>query len=80
MYIHPGSEHAVNSRDVIGVFDMDNTTVARSSRGYLARVQDEGLVVNATDDLPRSFVVTEHKGEEKVYLSSVSTATMTKRK
>ena len=80
MYIHPGSEHAVNGRDVIGVFDMDNTTVARASRGYLARVQDEGLVVNATDDLPRSFVVTEHKGREKVYLSSVSTATMTKRK
>lgn len=80
MYIHPGSEHAVNGKDVIGVFDMDNTTVARASRGYLARVQDEGLVVNATDDLPRSFVVTEHKGEEKVYLSSVSTSTMTKRK
>lgn len=80
MYIHPGNDHAVNEKDIIGIFDMDNTTVARASRGFLARVQEEGVVVNATEDLPRSYVVTEHRGNERVYLSSVSTATMARRK
>lgn len=78
MYIHIGSDHAVNVKDIIGIFDMDNTTVARASRGFLSRVQAEDIVVNTTDDLPRSYVVTHSGGEEKVYLSSISTATMTK--
>ncbi len=80
MYIHPGSDHAVSERDIIGIFDMDNTTVARASRGFLARVQEENRVVNATDDLPRSYVVTERRGTDRVYLSSVSTATMARGK
>jgi hypothetical protein len=78
MYIHPGNEHAVREDDIIGVFDMDNTTVARASRGFLARVQEENSVINATEDIPRSYVVAYCGGKERVYLSSISTATMTK--
>lgn len=78
MYIHPGSENAVAADDVIGIFDMDNTTVARATKGFLGRVQAEGRVINATDDLPRSYVVAVSGGEERVYLSSVTVQTMAK--
>ena len=55
MYLFLGGDVSVWESDVVGVFDMDNTTVAKSTRNFLSRVQKEGAVVNVTADLPKSF-------------------------
>lgn len=72
MYIHAGNELVVNTRDIIGIFDMDNTTVSRQGKRFLPESQDKGLIINATDDLPKSYVVTKRKNETKIYVSSYS--------
>ena len=72
MYLHVGNDFVVNTRDVIGIFDMDNTTVSRQGRRFLPESQDKGLIINATDDLPKSYVVTKRKDETRVYISSYS--------
>ena len=72
MYIHAGNNLVLNSRDIIGIFDMDNTTVSRQGRDFLPRAQAEGRLLNATEELPVSFIVTEHKNKDKIYLSSLS--------
>ena len=73
MYLHVGNELVVNTRDVIGIFDMDNTTVSRQGRRFLPESQDKGFIINATDDLPKSYVVTKRNDETKIYVSSSST-------
>ena len=45
---------------------MDNTTVSRLGRNFLAESQKNGLIINSTDDLPKSFVVVKEKDETKV--------------
>ncbi len=72
MYIHAGNNLVLNSRDIIGIFDMDNTTVSRQGREFLPRAQSEGRLINATEELPVSFIVTGHKNNDKIYLSSLS--------
>ena len=72
MYLHVGNELVVNTRDIIGIFDMDNTTVSRQGRRFLPESQDKGFIINATDDLPKSYVVTKQKRETKIYVSSYS--------
>ena len=43
----------------------------------LEKAEREGQVVNAASDLPRSFVVCRKgKGEQVVYLSQLSSATL----
>lgn len=79
MYIFLGGDISVNENSVIGVFDMDNTTVDKSTRNFLTRVQKENKVINVTDDLPKSFCITEESGREKVYISQVSPSTIKKR-
>ncbi|MBR2041536.1 MAG: DUF370 domain-containing protein [Oscillospiraceae bacterium] len=80
MYLFLGGDVSVWENDIIGVFDMDNTTVAKSTREFLSRTQKENKVINVTYDLPRSFCVTSEKGIEKVYISQLAPSTLKKRK
>lgn len=72
MYIHAGNNLVLNSKDVIGIFDMDNTTVSPRGRDFLPEAQKNGRLVNSTEELPVSFIVTGKENNGKVYLSSLS--------
>ena len=52
MYLRVEENIVVNTKDIIGIFDMDNTTVSRLGRNSLAESQENGLIINSTDDLP----------------------------
>lgn len=79
MYIHIGGDVSLLKKNIIGFFDMDNTTVSKITRQFLQNGEVNGRVVNVSDELPRSFVV-EKKGEEtKIYISPISSATLQKR-
>lgn len=80
MYLHLGQEVIIQSRCIIGIFDLDNTTVSRITRDYLSNMEKKGAVVTVSDELPKSFVVTRGSdGRETVYLSQISSATLRKR-
>ena len=72
MYLRISNNFIVSKSDIIGIFDMDNTTVSRQGRDFLPEAEKNGKLVYSADDLPKSYVVTEHEGETKVYLSSFS--------
>ena len=67
MYLRVEENIVVNTKDIIGIFDMDNTTVSRLGRNFLAESQKNGLIINSTDDLPKSFVVVKEKDETKAF-------------
>lgn len=79
MYVHLGEETIVNSKNVIGIFDMDTSTVEKSSRDFLARCEKEKKVVNVSYELPKSFVLCNEKNKEIVYISQISSSTLLKR-
>lgn len=79
MYLRVEENIVVNTKDIIGIFDMDNTTVSRLGRTFLAKSEDSGLIINSTNDLPKSFVVVNEKGKTKVFISSVSSKILAKR-
>ncbi|MCL2056821.1 MAG: DUF370 domain-containing protein [Oscillospiraceae bacterium] len=79
MYLYLGSETVINTKDIIGIFDLDNASTTRATKLYLTAAQRNGAVVNVTDDLPKSFVVCEKNSRPKVYLSQISPATLKKR-
>jgi hypothetical protein len=78
MYLHVGQECIVHTRDVLGIFDLDTSTLSKHTRDYLAQAEKEGRVVNVTEDLPKSFIVTTGRAP-KVYISQISAATLKKR-
>ena len=78
MYLHLGQEVIIKLNDMIGIFDIENTSVSKITRQYLAAAQKKGQVVDISQELPKSFVVCSGKSL-KVYLSQISPSTLKKR-
>ena len=78
-YIHLGKGSVINTGGIVGVFDLDITSQSHITRAYLAAAEKDGQVVNAAEDIPKSFVVTEENGQRRVYLSQLASATLFKR-
>lgn len=76
MYLHLGKETAVRTADIVGIFDIDKTTVAKNTKIFLAIAQKQKRVVNTSEELPKSFVITKRKAKETVYISQLSPATL----
>lgn len=80
VYLHVGSEVIVGEQNIIGVFDIENTSVSRFTRDFLRKKQGENRVVNVTAEIPKSFVVAvDAMGRETVYLSQLAASTLRKR-
>lgn len=79
MYIHLGQETVVNQKDIIGIFDMDTSTVSKATREYLRRAEQQGDVVNITYELPKSFIVCRDSSRSSgrvIYISQISSQTL----
>lgn len=80
MYLHLGMDKVITFDDIIGIFDLDTTTVSKNTRNYLAKAEKDGIVENVCYDLPKSFIVCRNKkGEDKVYIAQISSTTLLKR-
>lgn len=80
MYLHLGKNVVVLQKDIIAVFDLDNSSHSHITRAYLAEAEKNGQVVNVSDDLPKAFVVCrQDEGPQTVYLSQLASATLLKR-
>ena len=73
MYFHIGNGVTVKKKDVIGVFDLDTSTVSAITRKYVNKNEKEGKLSYSDSDLPRTFILVEEKGEYRIKLSRIST-------
>ena len=78
MYLNIGGDMAVRDTAIIGIFDLDNTSVSKRTQEFLAAAEKEGQVVPC-DDLPKSFVLTAEYGMNRLYLTSLNPSTLEKR-
>lgn len=66
MFLHLGADTVIQTDHILGIFDLDTTTVQKSSREYLNLAEKAGRVVNVSPfELPKSFVVCEEERSEK---------------
>ena len=79
MYLHLGGEYVVKEEEVIGIFDLDTSTVSKHTRNYLNKKEKEKKVINVCFELPKSFILVGDKQNEKIYISQISSATLNKR-
>ena len=74
MYIHLGRDYVINDRDIIGIFNLETTTITPRGREFLNYAQKNGAVVSLSDELPQSYVLAA-----TVSLSELSPAAMRRR-
>lgn len=75
IYLHIGNNYSVDIRNIIGIFDMDNTTVTDITKKLLDKAEREKRLFLATYELPKTFIITSRK----IYISQLSASTLKKR-
>ena len=66
MYLHIGNNYSVNTRDIVGIFDIENTTVGKCTKKLLERAEKNHFCIYATYEMPKSFIITMKNGNEEV--------------
>ena len=81
MFLHLGENTVVREKDIIGIFDLDTSTVMKSTRDFLTAMSKAKRVINVGYELPKSFVLTYDKKtkEKTMYISPISSVTLLKR-
>ena len=73
MYLHAGNNKNIREKDIIGIFDMDNSTVSHITRKYLSEAERKNLVIMAKDEIPKSFILYKENGKYMICFSQIST-------
>lgn len=75
MFLYLGGDVTVKSKDVIGIFDIESCSVSRTTVDYLNNCQKNKQIVYISEDMPKSFIITD----DKTYISNVSNLTINRR-
>jgi len=78
VYIHIGDGTYIRAQDVVGIFDLENTTTMRATAEFLHISQEEAFTVNAVKrgEMPKSFILADINGMSRVYISPVTSQTL----
>ncbi len=75
MYVSLGSDVSILKSEIVGIFDIEKTSVVKSVNDFLSYCQKSGKIYYVSLDMPKSFVVCR----DCVYVTNVGSSTIFKR-
>lgn len=75
MYVYLGGDTAIKTSEILGIFDMDTSTVNKATRDYLSNAEKTKKIIYVNYELPKSFIVCK----DKIYICPLNTTTLLKR-
>lgn len=79
MFLHLGENVIIPIKDVIAIMDIESTNMSNDTKQFLKTAKEEGFVKYVTNDDPKSFVLAEIDKKSVIYLSPISSLTLSKR-
>ncbi|WP_125154236.1 extracellular matrix regulator RemB [Clostridium rectalis] len=79
MFLHLGENVVVPLKDIIGIFDIETSMYSSDTTQFLRLAEEDGFVERITKEKPKSFIIAEVDKKSKIYLSPISSTTLTKR-
>jgi hypothetical protein len=79
LFLHIGGDVVIPVKNVIAIMDIETTTISKDTKDFLKIAEEEGFIETISEDLPKSFVITEIDKKSKIYLSPISSITLQKR-
>ena len=79
-FLHIGQNVMLEDKRIIGIFDLDITSQSKLTRQFLTAAEENSVVLDACEDIPKSFLVCDHPYHRQiVYISQLNTQTLQKR-
>ena len=80
MYLHLGNNIVIHRREIIGIFDIENTSTGKITKDFLARAEKNKQVINVSYKMPKSYIVCiDENNKQIVYITNISASTLKKR-
>ncbi|MBQ9458544.1 MAG: DUF370 domain-containing protein [Oscillospiraceae bacterium] len=77
MYLHIGNNQMISERHIIGIFDLEITSQSKITAAFLKNAEEESVVIDVCEDIPKSFLVCDHPYHRQiVYLSQLNSRTL----
>ena len=77
IYLNVGAGKSIREKDIIGIFDMDTSTVSPITRKLLSEADRARLTESPSYEIPKSFILYRaESGEMKVCFSQFSSASL----
>ena len=77
MYINVGGDMLLKTGDIVGIMDIENTSTSKITKEFLRKTGKS--VINISEELPKTFIITKERGKTNLYISPVSSGTLYKR-
>ena len=75
MFIHIGEGKVISKKEIIGIFDLETTSISKKTREFLKENEIKKNVEYIGYEIPKTYVITE----KKVYITQISSQTLQKR-
>lgn len=79
MTLHIGGNTVVPIKSIIAIIDIEAIKDSVVSNEFIQVSEDEGFVVEVSDEETKSLILTEYKKETIIYMSPISSTTLLKR-
>lgn len=79
MVLHLGKNIVINTKYIIGIFDIEKTSVKPDINNFLKEYTKKSQVINVSYDMPKTFILYKKADIEKIFILSISAKTLTKR-
>ena len=79
MFLHLGENLVVPVKDIIGIFDIETASYSSDTTQFLRMAEEDGFVERVNNEPPKSCIVAEVNKKSKIYLSPISSSTLSKR-
>lgn len=77
--MHIGGDVVIPLKNIIAILDIETTTISKDTKDFLTIAEEEGFIHTISNDLPKTFIITESDKKSKIYLSPISSVTLQKR-
>lgn len=81
MYLHIGNDYMINTKDLVGIFDIEKASTSQITKDFLNKASKLDRIVYTTMEMPKSFLVCfDSKNlSETIYISQLACSTLKKR-
>jgi hypothetical protein len=79
MFLHLGNDIYIPIKSIVAICNLDTASVSKSTQIYLKKCEEKGIIETICEDIPKSFIVTNKKNKDKIYLTNISSTTLMKR-
>ena len=76
VYLDIGNNRSVKCVGIVGIFDLDTSTVSKVTRDFLRACERSGDVITASKTLPKSAILYDDGERRSLYFSSFTASAL----